>query len=458
MNIGQTMSEDPARFLPLEATLAPADPGEAAEAVRAAFAEKKAVYPLGGGTQICRGAWPQRPGLGLRLAKLSKVVDYPADDMTITVEAGLTAKRLAATLAEHHQQLPIDVPMAAQATIGGLIALGHSGPRRLAYGTLRDYVLGLEAIDGRGTRFRAGGRVVKNAAGLNVHRMMVGALGTLGVITEVTLIVRPQPECSALLACDVPDWQQAERLLAAILRSDTLPTAVELLAGTYLEQAPPVKAAADTVARLLVGFEGTEAEVCWMLEQLAAEWRKEGIAEAKSFGPAEAVATWEWLCALPADIEMAVLPGRTTAAVYRLLQIVPLAGVQAHAGNGVICVALPPQGQARPDSAPGGSESWSSPGENRQGHSHTGVAEADASEGHGKPHQMAHIAALVRNKLRPAIAELGGRVRILRTPPGVALTREDVWGPLGKERAVMDEIKQRFDPAGILNPGRFIFP
>jgi len=431
------MTQNPTMQLPLLDTLTPADQNEAAAIVRTAFADKKPIYPLGGGTMLDRGACPQRPGLGIWLAKLCHIVDYPADDMTITVQAGVTFDRLAAALAEHRQWLPVDVPLAARATIGGLIAVGHSGPRRFAYGTLRDYVLGLEAIDGRGNRFSAGGRVVKNAAGLNVHRLMVGALGTLGVVTQVTLMVRPKPECSAFLLCDLPDWQQAEQLLAALVHSSTLPVAIELLAGANLEKGPLGQAGPGTVARLLVGFEGTEAEVQWMLDHLAAEWAAAGAAQAKTISPVDAPALWQWLRDLPAEIELAVLPSCTTVAVCRLLEILPAAAVQAHAGNGIIRVGLPSH--------------W---------HEQTGSAGSNSEEsaGHERQHLIAEIAALAGRKLRPAIAQLGGRVRILRTPPGANLTCEDVWGPLGQQRTLMEEIKQRFDPAGILNPGRFIFP
>lgn len=492
------MTQNPTMQLPLLDTLTPADQNETAGVVRTAFAEKTPIYPLGGGTMLDRGACPQRPGLGISLAKLCNIVDYPADDMTITVQAGVTFERLAATLAENRQRLPVDVPLAARATIGGLLAVGHSGPRRFAYGTLRDYVLGLEAIDGQGNRFTAGGRVVKNAAGLNVHRLMVGALGTLGLITQVTLMVRPQPECSGFLLCDLPDWQQAEQLLAALVHSSTLPAAIELLAGANLEKGPLGQAGPGAVARLLVGFEGTEAEVHWMLDRLAAEWSAAGTAQARTISPVDAPALWQWLCDLPAEIELAVLPSRTTVAVCRLLEILPGAAVEAHAGNGIIRVGLPSQWQEQAGGARGGAGQQLSAGEAQQvsrgephkvstgepqqlsaganqqvsadaGQQLSGIeprAEQQPSAGWGSEdsagqvgqHQTTQIAALACRKLRPAIAQLGGRVRILRTPPGANLTCEDVWGPLGKERVLMEEIKQRFDPAGILNPGRFIFP
>ena len=112
--------------------------------------------------------------------------------------------------------------------MGGAVAVDAAGPRRYGYGTIRDYVLGLRGVDGRGTVFSAGGRVLKNAAGYNLCRLLAGSLGTLAVVTQATLLVRPLPETSALAACDLRDLAAAERLLAALVGSGTLPVAVEL--------------------------------------------------------------------------------------------------------------------------------------------------------------------------------------------------------------------------------------
>ena len=196
---------------------------------------RHAVYPLGGGTSLDFGLPAAQPGIGFSLAGLNRVVDYPARDMTITVEAGITLANLADMLADERQWLPIDVPQPERATLGGVIATDVSGPRRYGYGTLRDYVIGISAVDGRGMTFKGGGRVVKNVAGYDFCKLLTGSLGTLGVITQVTLKLKPLVERSALVACDVRDWHAAERLLAGVVTSATTPTAIELLAGPAWE-------------------------------------------------------------------------------------------------------------------------------------------------------------------------------------------------------------------------------
>ena len=123
--------------------------------------------------------------------------------MTITVEAGVTMRTLADLLAKERQRLPVDVPQAERATIGGVIATNWNGPRRYGEGIVRDFVIGISAVDGRGLPFKGGGRVVKNVAGYDFCKLLTGSLGTLGVITQVTLRLKPIPEQSALVACSI---------------------------------------------------------------------------------------------------------------------------------------------------------------------------------------------------------------------------------------------------------------
>ena len=144
-----------ADILPLSETRSPAEQDALAALVADAHAAGTAVYPIGGGTSLDYGLPASRPGIGVSLAKLNRVIDYPARDMTITVEAGITVEQLAGTLADERQMLPIDVPQAGSATLGGLVATAFSGPRRYGYGTMRDYVIGISAVDGDAGRDHA---------------------------------------------------------------------------------------------------------------------------------------------------------------------------------------------------------------------------------------------------------------------------------------------------------------
>jgi len=412
-------------LLPLEENAAPVERSDVAALVAQAAAAGRAVYPLGGQTALNYGARPRRPGLGLSLARLTRVVDYPARDLTITVEAGITLAALQRHLQAEGQRLPIDVPAPEQATIGGVLSCNVNGPRRFGCGSLRDFLLGFRAVDGSGTEFGSGGRVVKNAAGYDLGRMMVGALGTLGVLTQVTLLVRPQLETSAVLAAAVPDFDLAERLLAGLSRSKTLPVAVELLVGPHWRQCPGLpEIAAGTPLRLVVGFEGTAADVSWMVQQLQAEWQALGVAS-QPVAAADEQPLWNRIVHFATEsagsngstglvAALNVRPGAVLKAVGDLWNVSSGVSVAAHAALGHLVARL-------------------------------GVT------------QPAEVESLVTQRLRPIAAAAGGNLVVLSTPQEVALPAAVVWGPPPPGVAIMQSIKQQFDPRGILNPGRFIF-
>ncbi|MGH8020368.1 MAG: FAD-binding protein [Opitutaceae bacterium] len=145
---------------------------------------------------------------------ISGIVEYEPEEFTFTARAGTPVREIIDTLAAKGQHLPFD-PMFAEAgsTIGGAVASGVNGPGRLRFGGLRDFILGVRFVDGAGRLLRMGGKVVKNAAGFDVPKFMVGSLGRFGVLTEVTFKVFPSPQASRTLELPVPDDETAIRLL-----------------------------------------------------------------------------------------------------------------------------------------------------------------------------------------------------------------------------------------------------
>jgi glycolate oxidase FAD binding subunit len=390
----------------------PADQAEAAEAVRLAVADGRAVFPIGGGTRQDYGGRPLREGMGLSLAGLNRVVDYQPNDMTITVEAGLTVGELARRLDAHGQWLPVDLARPERSTIGGAVAVNLVGSRRVSCGTLRDYVLGLTAIDGHGEAFSAGGRVVKNAAGLNVQRLLVGSLGTLGVVTQVTLMVRPQPRSRAILACRVAEMQAAERLLDELMSMPVSPSAIALLSGVGWHDRP--LAAIDTAAGavLLVGFEGASAVVHSMIGRLDEAERRSDRLTTAMVDNAAVADTWQALADFEADVQINVLPSQTVATMELLRGLEPAGTMLAQPGNGAVLLQLAPR-------------------------------------------MPAATAAFLRDELRPAVERAGGRATVVKSPAVAQFTPADVWGRPCEGASLHRAIKQRFDPNDVLNPGRF---
>ena len=130
---------------------------------------------------------------------LNRIVEYAPEDQTVTVEAGVTIAQLSEVLATRGQRLVVDVTDPQRATVGGAIAANVSGPRRLRFGSLKDLILGVSLVRADGVAARAGGKVVKNVAGFDLSKLVVGSYGTLALVTTATLRVHPLPEASAAL-------------------------------------------------------------------------------------------------------------------------------------------------------------------------------------------------------------------------------------------------------------------
>ena len=170
------------------------------------------------------------------------------------------------------------MPRAAEATLGGVVATNWTGPRRYGYGTMRDYVIGIHAVDGRGVAFKGGGRVVKNVAGYDFCKLLTGSLGTLGVITQLALKVKPLPECSATVVADCATTSPPRnRFSRGSSNLAAPPVAIDLLVGAGVEsQRRSPEASTPARATLVVRVEGTEAEVDWLAEHVQYEFWQGG--------------------------------------------------------------------------------------------------------------------------------------------------------------------------------------
>jgi glycolate oxidase FAD binding subunit len=195
-------------------------PEEAAEAVR----KHARLLPRGGATKPALCA-PPAGAAALDLRGLRGIVEYDPAEYTLTALAGTPLAEVEILLGRAGQYLPFDPPFApAGATLGGTVAAGLSGPGRHRYGGVRDFVIGVRFVDGTGALVRGGGRVVKNAAGFDLPKLMVGSLGRLGVLVEVSLKVFPRPEATATVRLDRPALPEA---LEALVRLERAPFDLE---------------------------------------------------------------------------------------------------------------------------------------------------------------------------------------------------------------------------------------
>ena len=171
----------------------PGDGREIAEVLRFANANGLTVMPSGGGTKVGWGN-PVVPDIELSLKRMCGLREHAWQDMTCTVEAGCPWAAMQRQLKQHGQMVALDPLWPDRATVGGIVACNDSGALRMKYGSLRDLIIGMTMVLADGTIAKSGGKVVKNVAGYDIHKLMTGSFGTLGVITEVNFRLHPAEE------------------------------------------------------------------------------------------------------------------------------------------------------------------------------------------------------------------------------------------------------------------------
>jgi glycolate oxidase FAD binding subunit len=192
---------------------------EISELLKFAAPEKLAVIPCGARTKLGIGTPPARYDIALDLSRMNRVLAYDPRDLTLGVEPGIKLPTLATALAAEKQFLPLNPPFMSRATIGGILAADSASPLRYLYGGPRDFVLGLEFVTGDGTIAKSGGRVVKNVSGYDLHKLLIGSLGTLAVITRANFKTFPMPPEQVVFVVAFDDASAALKFCKLLGRS-----------------------------------------------------------------------------------------------------------------------------------------------------------------------------------------------------------------------------------------------
>ena len=372
------------------------DLAQISDRIRAAAAQRTPLRLRGTGSKDFYGESLQ--GELLDLSALCGIVSYEPSELVVTVRAGTPLAELEAALAEKGQCLAFEPPrFNGAASCGGMVAAGLSGPSRASAGAVRDYVLGLNLINGRGEHLIFGGQVIKNVAGYDVSRLMVGALGTLGVLTEISLKVLPAAVAEATLMASGIAQQAALDLLN---RWGALPLPLNASCWVLDDSSNPASEC------LFVRLRGAVAAVEAACPRLLADMQAQG-AQASRMDTEQAASDWDACRDQRLPFFQAPAPD---LGLWRL---------------------------SLPQTTPA-----------------LKLPFAQMIEWHGGQRWLwAPLAA--REPLRQAAAEVGGTATLFRAPQLSSTPASARFSPLTAPlQQIHQRLKAEFDPAGIFNPGR----
>jgi len=382
--------------------IAPGTAQEVAQVLRYCSSAGVSVVPRGGGTKLGLGNRPQKPDfMVLSTERLNRVVEHAWGDMTLTLEAGCTIDHAQGAVSQHGQRLALDPRWPEKCTVGGLLATAESGTLRIRYGAARDLVLGVEVALPDGNLIKAGGKVVKNVAGYDLTKLVIGSLGTLGVITRAVFRLHPVPVATATYSTSLSSTTELNKLVLAILNSPLVFTGLQVRAERAGDIAVDVRF--EGIPESLHDAYGKLAKIapgCTFVEASGDLWN----ARQKLFAnPGSSV-----IC------KCSVLPAKIGAlcdGVFRQTQPAGVAATFVAQGTGI--------GEVRLD-------------------------KADAA-----------TLLNVSRALRGEVERLDGTLVVQQCPASMK-DALDVWGTLKDAVPLMQQIKGKFDPARTLNPGRFV--
>ena len=420
--------------------VSPSNAAEVVEIVRHAASAKRAIVAAGARTKLSMGLSPSRYDVAIDMTRMDRVVAYDPGDLTLSVEPGITLGKLARVLGEHGQMLPLGVPFAARTTIGGTIASGVEAPQRQLYGTARDFLLGAEFVTGDGVLAKSGGRVVKNVTGYDLHKLLIGSLGTLGLITKLNFKTFPLPLNVRGFIARFRSYEAALDMRDRMALSALLPMTLDIFspgvarlfastAGAGAAREPmPEGILSDDEWALTAGYSGNESALARYeteLKKMASESGATGITIASDTLPAAWARKREFIpiaiASSPATtvLKIGVVPSKlklVLKAAGDAGQRKEVLGVAMARGIGVLYIALLP-----PDA------------------------------GDDSKRRVANCVGAIQS----AATELGGHATVPWCPDAWK-NDLNMWGTATPDWTEMRKVKNAFDPGGILSPGRYV--
>jgi glycolate oxidase FAD binding subunit len=396
-HVREATAEDTVEGVGPSLVVEPGSVEETSELMKLAARENLVVAPRGGGTKMHLGDPPTALDLIVSTARMNEIIEHVPGDQVVRVQAGIGLEALQEQLSDSNQMLAIDPPERG-ATIGGIVASNSSGPRRHRYGTMRDLIIGITVVLHDGTVAKAGGKVVKNVAGYDLSKLFTGSLGTLGIVASANFRLHPIPEAARTVAVEIESPQAVGEAAQAIVHSQVEATAVELHWS-------------EKTRLLSVLLESIPAGVEEKVETASFLLRPFGEVRDLSDGEVER---------LSADGEVVVKIAAPPADLADVL--------------GSVLGAAERRGLADP---------------RLTGHAASGVTFVGLSGGDEETR------ALFVEEVREIWVRRGGSVTLHKAPLALK-NRVGTWDNGGDYLGLIRRVKEKFDPRGGLNPGRFV--
>jgi glycolate oxidase FAD binding subunit len=406
---------------------------EVAKIVFYANEQNLTIIPMGSRTKMGMGGIPKKIDIVLSTGRLNHITDSDTDNLTLSVESGITLSEVQKRLAKEGRGyfLPLDPPFTERATIGGIVATNSSGPKRLLYGTARDLITGIKAVFPNGDIVVSGGKTVKNVSGYDMCKVLIGSFGTLGIICEVTFKLLPLPEKEATLWIPFATIDEANGFVQEIAHSQLIPASMDIL------NAMAVKKMKDTVSMpqnrnylVAIGLEGVAESIERQIAEVRDRGRKHGALETVPVNSEKHRAFWIAV----RDSAQGLAEADPNLISLKSNFLISKCGEMLRSyekiaqGLGVDCAFIC--------------------------HSGSGILYTYVLAGKNLRLKIESLVKLIGELTSEAVRN-GGNLLVESCLPAIK-KRIDVWGQPRGDYRIMRRLKEQMDPAGILNPGRFV--
>jgi len=406
---------------------------EVSKVVAHANQERLAIVPMGNGTKMGMGRIPKKVDIVLLTRRLNRITDCDSDNLTLSVESGITLSDVQKRLAKEGRGyfLPLDPPFTNKATPGGIVATNSSGPKRLLYGTARDLIIGMKTVFPNGDIVVSGGKTVKNVSGYDMCKLLIGSFGTLGIICEMTFKLLPLPEKEATLLTTFTSLEEADGFAQEVTHSQLIPACIETLNVMAVENMKyPITMPPKRNYLVAIGLEGVAESIDRQLSEMGEIGKKHGALEAVSLDSEKHRSFWTAIRDFPKNLTKGypnLISLKSNFLISKCGEMLK-SYEKIASGLGIDCAFIC--------------------------HSGNGILYSYALTGKNFRFKTESLIKFIKKVTSEAVRNEGNLV--VESSPLLIKKKMDVWGKSRSDYQVMRRLKKQIDPAGILNPGRFL--